>query len=165
MTVRQIIHTATIILLLCLFSQSGAAAPVPAGWVEKATLYPDGITLHAKLDTGARTTSINAADPAFFDRDGRQWARFSITSKDNKSVTIEAPVVRQATIKRHFGNKQTRPVIMLDICIGNVRKIDEVNLVDRSNLNYQLLIGRNFLKGSFLVDSGSTYMLSSGCSE
>lgn len=118
---------------------------------------------HAKLDTGAKTTSINAINPEFFVRDGQRWSRFSITSKDNKSVTIEAPVVREATIKRHFDQQQVRPVIMLEICIGNVRKREEVNLVDRSKLNYQLLIGRNFLNGDLLIDSASTYLLTPDC--
>ena len=118
---------------------------------------------HAKLDTGAKTTSINAINPEFFERDGQRWSRFSIMNKDNKTVTIEAPVVREATIKRHFEQKQTRPVIMLDICIGKVRKKEEVNLVDRSKLNYQLLIGRNFLKGDLLIDSASTYLLTPDC--
>ncbi len=145
------------------FASQPVAATITAGWIEKAVIYPDSISFHAKLDTGAKTTSINAAKPEFFERDGKRWSKFSITNRDNESVTIEAPVVRDATIKRHFGEQQVRSVIMLDICIGNVRKKEEVNLVDRSNLNYQLLIGRNFLKGSFLIDSGSTYKLSPDC--
>jgi hypothetical protein len=54
-------------------------------------------------------------------------------------------------------------VILLDICVGNVRKTEEVNLIDRTGLNYQLLLGRNFLKDALLVDSGETYMLSPDC--
>lgn len=160
---RQNISTCVFILLFFMFSQSNASVLIPAGWVEKAVLYPDGITLQAKLDTGAKTTSINAPTPEFFQRGSERWVRFTITSRDNKSTTIEAEVIREATIKRHFGNQQVRPVIMLDICIGNIRKREEVNLVGRSNLNYQLLIGRNFLKDAFLIDSGSTYRLSPDC--
>jgi hypothetical protein len=140
-----------------------ASELVTAGWIEKAKLYPQDITLHAKLDTGAKTTSINTVDAEYFERDGKNRVRFSITNRDNESAVIEAPVVRQATIKRHFGKEQTRPVIELDLCIGKVRKKAEVNLVDRSGLNYQLLVGRNFLKGSFAIDSGSTYTLPLDC--
>ena len=56
-----------------------------------------------------------------------------------------------------------RPVILLDLCIGNVRKKEEVNLVDRRGMNYELLIGRNFLKDEFLIDPGATYSLSPDC--
>lgn len=134
-----------------------------AGWVEKAVVYPQKVVVHAKLDTGAKTSSINAQDPEFITRDGENWARISITNRNIETVIIEAPVVRHAKIKRHFGESQERPVIRLDLCIGNVRKTEEVNLVDRTGMNYQLLIGRNFLKGSLLIDSGSTYRLSPDC--
>ena len=160
---RRYCYPCALVLILSLQSQGIASAAVTAGWIEKAVIYPAGIMFHAKLDTGAKTTSINAIDPEFFERDGQPWSRFKITSKEDKTVTIEAPVVREATIKRHFDQKQVRPVIMLDICIGKVRKKEEVNLVDRSNLNYQLLIGRNFLSGDLLIASASTYLLTPDC--
>ncbi len=134
-----------------------------AGWIEKAVLYPKGIVLHAKLDTGAKTSSLHAPDPEFFTRDGKEWVRITVTNKDIETVMVEAPVERNAKIKRHFGESQTRPVILLDLCIGNVRKTEEVNLVDRAGMNYQLLVGRNFLKGALLIDSGETYLLSPDC--
>ena len=165
MKYRYRICMTTFVSLLFVHAHSFASGHVTAGWIEKAVLYPKGIVFHAKLDTGAKTTSINAADPEFFQRDGKRWSRFNITNREGENVTIEAPVVREATIKRHFGKQQVRPVIMMDICIGNIRKTEEVNLVDRSNLNYQLLVGRNFLKNSLLIDSGSTYMLSSDCED
>ncbi len=134
-----------------------------AGWIEKAVLYPKGIVLHAKLDTGAKTSSLHAPDPEFFTRDGKEWVRITVTNKDIETVMVEAPVERNAKIKRHFGESQTRPVILMDLCIGNVRKTEEVNLVDRAGMNYQLLVGRNFLKGALLIDSGETYLLSPDC--
>jgi len=145
--------------------QTIASEPIRAGWVENAVLYPHEIMLHAKLDTGARTSSIDARDPEFVTHDGETWVRMSITNRDIETVIIEAPVVRHARIKRHFGERQRRPVILLDLCIGNVRKKVEVNLIDRRGMNYELLIGRNFLKGEFLIDSGATYRLSPACSD
>ena len=145
--------------------QTIASEPIRAGWVENAVLYPHKIMLHAKLDTGARTSSIDARDPEYITRDGENWVRMSITNRDIETVIIEAPIVRHSKIKRHFGKSQTRPVILLDLCIGNVRKKEEVNLVDRRGMNYELLIGRNFLKDEFLIDPGATYSLSPDCSD
>ena len=162
---RRIIRTATIILLMCVFNQSSASALVAAGWIEKAQVLPQGITLHAKLDTGAKTTSIHAPETEFYEKNGDRWVRFKLTDDNENATVIEAKVVRDAKIKRHYGKQQVRPVIMLEICIGNIRKNEEVNLVDRSNLNYPLLVGRNFLKGAFLIDSGSTYRLLPDCSD
>jgi hypothetical protein len=150
--------------LLAGYSQAAVAKTI-VGWIEKAALYPHDILLHAKLDTGARTSSINAPDPDYFERGGEEWVRFRVSSRNLETVMIEAPVVRESRIKRHFGEKQVRPVILLDICIGQVHKKVEVNLVDRTGFNYQLLIGRNYLKDSFLIDSSSTYTVSPDCGD
>ena len=157
--------TSTVLgLVLALSSfQLVASELIRAGWVEKAVLYPQGIVLHAKLDTGAKTSSLHAPDPEFFNREGKEWVRLGVTNRKIETVIMEAPIVRNTKIKRHFGDSQTRQVVLLDLCIGNVRKSEEVNLVDRTGLNYQLLIGRNFLEGSFLIDSGATYVLSPDC--
>lgn len=136
-----------------------------AGWVENATLFPDRVTLKAKLDTGAQTTSINAENLVHFLRNKKNWVRFSLTNYLDQTVTVEEEVIRIAKIKRHFGKSQERPVIRLDICIGSIRKKVEVSLVDRSGLNYQLLIGRNFLENGILIDSSKSFKLKSGCSE
>ena len=162
-TVNKLTNITVALTVVLSGLQTDASELIRAGWVEKAVLIPQGIVLHAKLDTGAKTSSINAHEPEFITRDGKEWVRVNITNRNNKSVIIEAPLLRTAKIKRHFGESQTRPVIQLDLCIGNVRKTEEVNLVDRAGMNYQLLIGRNFLKGSLLIDSGATYLLSSDC--
>ena len=150
-------------LLLASAALAAGEGHETAGWVERAVVYPGGVELHAKLDTGARTSSINAPDPVFYQQDGRKWVRLELVNRKQEKITLNAPLEREATIKRHYGESQVRPVIKLDICIGRVRKTEEVNLVDRQGLNYQLLIGRNFLKGALLIDSGSTYMLSPDC--
>lgn len=151
--------------LLVACSQSSAAGLPTAGWIEKAVLLPQDIMIHAKLDTGAESSSMNAPNLEYFEVDGKQWIRFRVTNRDIESVIIEAPVIRETSIKRHFGGKQTRPVIKLHICVGDVLKTVEVNLVDRTGLNYQLLVGRNFLENTYLVNSGATYTLSPDCED
>lgn len=163
---RAGLHAAVAILLMSFMCSHALAhesgLPV-AGWIERAVLLPSGVSVHAKLDTGADTSSINAVDVESFERENETWQRFSVTNRDGRTVTLERPVVRAATVKRHYGGKQERPVIELDICVGPARKTVEVSLVDRSGLKYQLLIGRNFLDHALLVDSGHTYLLSPEC--
>ena len=161
---RFIFFLFSLVLFLSV-QQVSATELTRAGWVEKAVLYPQGVVFHAKLDTGAKTSSLHASDPEFIFHDDKEWVRLSVTNRNIETVMIEAPVVRDVKIKRHFGDSQSRKVVLLDLCIGNVRKTEEVNLVDRSGLNYQLLIGRNFLKNDFLIDAGSTYLLSPECSD
>ena len=163
---RTIIHLGSAMVLAGAMVANAFAhdgAKLAAGWVERALLFPGGLAVRAKLDTGAKTSSINAVDEKLYERDGRRWVRFTLTTHKGQTILLERPVVRTATIKRHFGRNQQRPVINLDICIGSVRKTVEVNLVDRTGLNYQLLVGRNFLKDTLLVDPGHTYLLSPDC--
>jgi hypothetical protein len=163
LTKKQLKFTLAGLMLALSCLQAVASELLRAGWIEKAVLYPQEIVLHAKLDTGAKTSSLHAPDPEYFTRDGKEWARISVTNKKIETVMIEVPVVRNAKIKRHYGERQTRQVVLLEMCIGKVRKTEEVNLVDRTGLNYQLLVGRNFLEGAFLIDSGATYMLPPDC--
>ena len=66
-------------------------------------------------------------------------------------------------IKRHFGKKQLRPVVHIGLCLGSNYKITEVNLVDRSGFNYQLLVGREYLKSNSIVDPSVAYQKEPDC--
>ncbi|MFT5519523.1 MAG: hypothetical protein ACI9IA_000106 [Enterobacterales bacterium] len=134
-----------------------------AGWIENALLVSHGLKLRAKLDTGAKTSSINAVNIKNFEKQGKLWIKFDITNFEGKTITIERPVLREIVIKRHFADKQVRPVIELAICIGTRTKLIQVNLIDRSGFNYQLLVGRNYLSGNLLVDASSKYKMELLC--
>ena len=136
-----------------------------AGWVENVSIFPGNLKVKAKLDTGARNSSLNAAHFDAFERGGEKWVRFNLKNWKGRTVSFEAKVLRMATIKQHDAQSLIRPVIQLGICLGSVYKEVEVNLEDRSKFNYQLLIGRSFLKKSFLVDSSATFTLQPSCQE
>ena len=106
-TKKQLMFTLVGLMLALSCLQVVASELLRAGWIEKAVLYPQGIVVHAKLDTGAKTSSLHAPDLEFITRDGKEWVRFGVTNRDIETVIIEAPVVRSATIKRHFGESQT----------------------------------------------------------
>jgi hypothetical protein len=146
-----------------------AALPIPAegkqvvGWLEKVCIYPGNLVIHAKLDTGARNSSLNASHITEFTRNGEQWVRFKVTSRYGKTVTFERKVQRVVKIKRHGANPQIRFAILLGICLGSFFGETEVNLVDRSNFNYQMLIGRSFLKDNVIIDPSLKYTTKPNC--
>ena len=82
-------------------------ARVIAGWVEKVRLENQEFDVKAKLDTGARTSSINARDIKSFKKDGQRWVKFTlilVDSKDNKhEIQMEKPRSRRTNIKNHNG--------------------------------------------------------------
>lgn len=105
------------------------------------------LQVHAKLDTGAKTASLSAQDLKLFTKNKETWVRFQL---EGKKKSYEFPVKRISRIKKREGEMCSpddatyteRPVIELQVCLGNQSKTIEVNLEDRSRFDYQLLIGK-----------------------
>jgi hypothetical protein len=134
------------------------------GWVERVELLDGKFSMKAKLDSGAANSSLDATDIERFRSDGERWVRFTVTDPEtDERVTLEKPLVRNVRIVRHSGDHQRRPVVELPICIGDQRRVVEVNLIDRSNFIYPLLLGRSALAGYALIDSGAKFLFSPQC--
>lgn len=129
------------------------------GWLEGVVIKPWGIKATAKLDTGAKTSSVHASRIEHFSREGKQWVRFHFSSGDDKESTlIERPLVRTAVIKERQSKSSTRDVVTLTLCKNGKDYETEFTLNDRSNFNYPILLGRSFLEEVVLVDSAETFL-------
>lgn len=73
------------------------------------------------------------------------------------------PIKRRAKIKRHAGKSQRRPVVELTLCLDGQRRAVDVKLVNREGLDYQLLVGRSFLRSQILIDLGRRYLTNPNC--
>ena len=132
-----------------------AAEPTLYGRYENIKL-PElgGETLKAKMDTGAFTASLSAKDIELFNRDGDEWVRFRLATKDSDGKVYEHKVSRISKIKGRADEEEEgdapeiskRPVVDLELCLGDVKRTVEVNLVDRSSFNYPLLVGSKALR-------------------
>jgi hypothetical protein len=137
-----------------------------AGWLERVRLSPEGIVLHAKLDTGADNPSIHALNLEKFTRDDEQWVRFKVVNRYGQKVAVERKVVDKTRVKRHGRAKPViRPVIELGLCLGDTYMDIEVNLTNRGNFDYPLLIGRSFLAGHFIIDPSLSYIVEPNCKQ
>ena len=140
------------------------------GWIENVNLQPSGLKSKAKLDTGAKTSSIHAKNIEHFEKDGEPWVRFQFASntklkeekyksgKSKKVVTVEAPITRRALIKRHKHTSLERPVVELAFTLADKEYTAEFTLTDRSKFLYPVLLGRRFLKNVAIVDPGNTFL-------
>ncbi|MCB0358576.1 MAG: ATP-dependent zinc protease [Bdellovibrionales bacterium] len=133
------------------------------GWIEKAKIFPPGMVLNAKLDTGADHCSLNARDIERFERGGEEWVRFRVRNRQDEEVEMELRLTRTARIKRKGRKPQTRPVVRLLVCVKDKYREVDVNLVDRSNFAYPMLIGRSFLAGTATVDVSKSYTAEPQC--
>jgi len=131
-----------------------AAEPTLYGRYEYIKLPEIGETLQAKMDTGALTASLSAKNIELFTRDGEEWVRFVLATKGASSKVYEHKVARISKIKSRADEDEDkdepvsakRPVVDLEMCLGDVKRTVEVNLTDRSSFNYPLLIGAKALR-------------------
>jgi hypothetical protein len=132
-----------------------AAEPTLYGRYERIGLPELQQTLKAKMDTGAYTASLSARDIQLFSRDGEAWVRFRLAAKGADDTVYEHPLARISKIKNRADegdedpaatDVSKRPVIDLQLCLGDQLRTVEVNLADRSNFNYPLLIGAKALR-------------------
>jgi len=141
---------------------------VVMGWLEYVTVEPWGLRLKAKLDSGAKLSSMHAENIELFRRNGDMWVRFRLESQakkksDRHTFTMERPLVREARIKAHGGKLVSRPVVTLDFCLNGSTHEAQFTLADRGNFLYPVLLGRRFLADIALVDPGATYLATSVC--
>jgi hypothetical protein len=123
------------------------------GAVEMVRVEPADLMLEARIDTGAETTSIHAEDIQLVEKDGRRYVRFALLDRSSgQRVQQELRLRRRVLIKQSYGPDERRYVVRMWLTLGNTRSRIDVNLSDRANFEYPLLVGRNFLTDSLIVD-------------
>lgn len=133
-----------------------------AGWREWVSLPEQGVPwIKAKLDTGARSSSLHAFGIEEFTRDGAAWVRFEIhpwqrSSED--SVEVELPIHDRRLVRSSSGHAEERCVVLIPIRLHDKTVTAEVTLSRRDEMGFRLLVGREALRQGFLVDSGDSYL-------
>lgn len=136
------------------------------GWIEKVEIGESRLLLEAKLDTGADTSSLHASKiHRYRQKNGDRWVNFLVTDSDTgRRIRFKKRLIRYAYIKEHEGPSQRRPVVRMQICLGDHLDEVEVSLVDRSGFDYPVLLGRNALEQVALVDAGEENTTPPDCS-
>ena len=130
------------------------------GWRELVSLPELGLAgIPAKIDTGARTSSLHGQVLEDFVRDGERFVRFAVDWDGTRHV-CEAVHVDLRGITSSNGDQQTRFVIKSPLTIGNLTFRAEISLADRSQMQFPMLIGRTALRRRMVVDSGHSWLQS-----
>jgi hypothetical protein len=123
------------------------------GAVEWARVGTSNLLLESRIDTGADTTSIHAENIQLIEKDGRRYVRFILVdSQTGERHEQELRLRRRVLIKQNGGPHDRRYVVRMWVTLGDTRSRIDVNLTDRNGFDYPLLIGRNFLTDSLIVD-------------
>ena len=95
------------------------------GYVEKATLMDANLTVSAKLDTGAKSSSLSAIHIQEIEQNGKIFLQFVVPSKSG-NVTLLSEYVGKVKIKPRAGETASlgkkpsvikRPVVLLRILL------------------------------------------------
>jgi hypothetical protein len=130
---------------------------------EVESVYIDEVKLKfaTRIDTGAESSSLDARNIVLFEREGVQWVRYDVITNNTEQPanTFESKVERFVRIKQDADTADDRrPVIHAHLKIGKYAAETDLNLTDRSHLDYPLLLGRKFMKDIAIVDVGQIYI-------
>ncbi len=131
---------------------------------EEWCAFPDlGISaIKARVDSGAKTSSIHAFNIHRFRRDGESWVSFEVHPlQNNRRVVIrcEKPIVDKRVVKSSSGISETRYVINAMIKVGDETWKVELTLANRDSMGYRMLLGREAMSGRMLVDPSLSFCL------
>tara|TARA_B100000953_G_C17878218_1_gene377127 strand:- start:256 stop:687 length:432 start_codon:yes stop_codon:yes gene_type:complete len=136
-------------------------AKITVGWREKIELLDfDNSIVKAKMDTGARTSSLHATHISEKEELEKKYVTFRLKTIINDSVKykfFKCELKEWRIVKNSGGDEEYRPVINIRIKIGAKKMKIEVTLTQRSRMSYDMLIGRTALRKKFLIDSGKSY--------
>lgn len=115
----------------------------------------------ARIDTGTRTSTINAREIQPFERNGESWVRFQLAGGDdeNDEKAWEAPLVRYVKIRNTSTEEMDRrPVIKLTVRLGTFVEETEFTLANRVSMPDPVQLGRDFLRDIALVDVAKRFI-------
>jgi hypothetical protein len=133
---------------------------ITLGWRERLALPQLGIgMLKAKLDTGARSSSLHVDTLEEFQRDGATWLRFTmhVGRRQPLHVACEAPALDRRAVTDTGGRRTERWFIRSEFQLAGQHFSVDINWTDRRHLLFPLLLGRSALNGRFAVDPARSY--------
>lgn len=144
-------------------SASSAAAILEIGWREWIALPDLGIpAIKAKVDTGARTSSLHAFELETFSEHGQCMVRFGfhpLQRKTQPEIYCIAPVVDERVVSDSGGHRESRLVIMTTLLLGAESWPIEITLANREDMLFRMLLGRTGLPENVRVNPSKSYLL------
>ena len=140
---------------------AGPPGPVLIGRKELVDFPEWGLRhVRVKVDTGAHTSALDA-DCEIVGAGGRNVARLRLAlyrRRPGKVAVVEAPLLGWVTVCNSGGCREQRPVVEALVRLGPVEKRIRLTVANRAAMRYPVILGREALAGSFLVDVSRSYV-------
>ncbi len=118
--------------------------------------------IKARVDTGAKTSSLHAFNIQPFEEDGIKFVHFDIHPvQDNRKIIQRCTgrVVDRREVKSSSGDSERRHVIRTPLRIGDEVWDVEITLTNRDAMGYRMLLGREAMSRRVLIDPDSSFCL------
>lgn len=118
--------------------------------------------IKARVDSGAKTSSIQATNIKVFVKGAQEWVKFEVNPiQDNRSIAIncEAKMIDRRIIKSSSGIAEERFVIRVPVKIGENTFDIDVTLANRDTMEFRMLLGREALNNRYIVNPAENYII------
>ena len=118
--------------------------------------------IKARVDSGAKTSSIQASNTKIVMRGGHEWVQFEVhpLQKDRRiTISCEAPLIDRRTVRSSSGVSEERLVVRTPVRLGDQKFDIELTLTNRDNMDFRMLLGREALSGRYVVDPGQMLLM------
>lgn len=136
--------------------------PLVVGWREWIHLPELGIRMiKAKVDTGARTSSLHAENIAIVHRGQERRVAFTVFPMQRnreKGMAVELPLIDERWVRSSNGIRELRPVIRTEVDIGGRVWPIELTLTRRDLMGFRMLLGRQALRGHAAIDPARSFI-------
>ncbi|MCX6127284.1 MAG: RimK/LysX family protein [Proteobacteria bacterium] len=134
------------------------------GWREWCALPEFGIAaVKCKVDTGAKTSCLHAYEVSVVKKFGRDVVQFKVNplQKNSRKVkNCEAHLLEWRYVTDSGGKRTLRPVVKTWLNLGGLIKQIELTLVSRDEMGFRMLLGREAIKKTWVVDPAGSYLKS-----
>ncbi len=131
------------------------------GWREWLALTELGIpAVKAKIDTGARSSTLHAFKLDTYRDRGVERVRFSfhpLRKRDDVVLVCDTEVCDRRIVSDSGGHREQRVVIETPVRLGDHEWSIEITLTNRESMLFRMLLGRTALAGRFVVDCSQSY--------
>lgn len=136
------------------------------GWREWLSLPELGVkSVKAKVDTGARSSSLHIDELELFERGNRRYVRFWMDCARSgakletiDSHPIEVPLHDERWITSSNGQRQRRPVIRTVVRLLDQSWEVDLSLAPRGTMEFPMLLGREAIRRRFVVDPARSFL-------
>jgi hypothetical protein len=131
------------------------------GWREWASLPGLGLpAVRAKIDSGARSSSLHVESHWRFIEGGAPWVGFRLRNNGPGAgiVQVVAPIFDEREVTDSGGHRTRRIFLRTPLRLAGIEREIEINLTDRQGMLFPMLLGRTAMARVFAVDPARSFL-------